>query len=198
MALLVSGAVAYGVSFWLRRASGEIWNQVRFQLALPFSLIQLLFAVSYFTQIIPPVPLALQHIGIYHEVAKEKGQYRLSTLTPTWYFWRSGDQQFEARAGDKVHCFMRIFSPSGFADQLQVRWLYKDSRRGWQSADAIPLQVSGGRTEGFRAHAYKSNYQPGRWRVQVETTDGREVGRIYLTIVADATTAEREYNVQWQ
>jgi len=28
----------------------------------------------------------------------------------------------------------------------------------------------------------KANYQPGRWKVQVETTDGREIGRIYFRL----------------
>jgi hypothetical protein len=30
----------------------------------------------------------------------------------------------------------------------------------------------------------KSNYRAGQWKVQVETTDGREIGRVYFDLVA--------------
>jgi hypothetical protein len=50
--------------------------------------------------------------------------------------------------------------------------------------DSIPIRILGGRQEGFRGYGMKSNYQPGKWKVHVETTDGREIGRIYFTLEA--------------
>jgi hypothetical protein len=50
----------------------------------------------------------------------------------------------------------------------------------------------GGREEGYRGVTKKNNFAPGDWRVQIETRDGREVGRITFTIELDESTSERE------
>jgi hypothetical protein len=80
-----------------------------------------------------------------------------------------------------VYVFFRIFSPTRFADQVLMRWFRKDAD-GWQLTDSIPINIVGGREQGFRGYGVKANHQPGEWKVQVETTDGREIGRIYFRI----------------
>ncbi len=152
-----------------------------------------IFVIFYVLQVIPPVPLSLNYIGIFHGVKREGGDYVLSYNRPSWKFWQNGDQTFLARPGDNIYAFASVFAPNGFRDELRVRWLVKSSQ-GWQSADAIPISVYGGRTEGFRGYTAKANYQPGDYRVQVETTDGREIGRINLTVEADTETGEREWS----
>jgi hypothetical protein len=177
----------------LRALSARIADRMvlRNQILVPGALVQAVFLALYVAQAIPPVPVSIDYLGIYHSIEKENGQYRLGYYRPWWKIWQNGDQSFAARPGDKVYCFVRIFSPTRFRDQVKVRWLFKD-RRGWQSSDAIPLEIVGGRNEGFRGFAFKANYQPGDWRVQIETTDGREIGRIAFSIEADASTEPRE------
>ena len=149
------------------------------------------FALFYALQIIPPVPLSLKYIGVFHSVKKEGGEYVLTTNRSKWLFWQNGDQSFFARPGDQIVTFVRVFAPNGFHDQLQVRWLLHGAR-GWQKVDVIPITVNGGREHGFRGYTVKSNYQPGDYRVQIETTDGREIGRIGLTVEPDDGSAPRE------
>jgi hypothetical protein len=48
--------------------------------------------------------------------------------------------------------------------------------------DSIPIKIVGGRAEGFRGYGFKSKYQPGAWKVQIETNDGREIGRVYFDL----------------
>lgn len=150
------------------------------------------FALFYALAIIPPVPLSLQYMGIFHEVRKENGEFILSHSRPFWKFWQNGDQTFLARPGDSVVAFVRVFAPRGFQDQLFVRWML-DTPRGWEKQDLIPITVNGGREEGFRGYTAKANYQPGLYRVQIVTTDGREVGRISLSIKPDESTEPRVY-----
>ena len=142
----------------------------------------IIYAILYFTKVLPPVPLSIKHIGIYHGVTRVDGGYQLEMRRPEWRFWESGDQTFEAAPGDKLYCFIQVFSPARFHDELKVRWRYRDPRSGWTKGDAIPLGVSGGREDGFRGFTTKANYSPGSWRVGVETSDGREIGRISFDV----------------
>jgi uncharacterized membrane protein YoaK (UPF0700 family) len=168
---------------------------LRTHVLYPYVIVQTIFTILYFSHAIPPVPLSVSYIGIYHEVEKSEGEYLLSYQKVPYKFWQHGDDPFHARPGDVVIAFVQIFSPSGFKDQLQVRWLLHHDTLGWQSQDAIPLQVMGGREEGYRALTKKSNYQPGEWRVQIETMDGREVGSLRFTIIEDASTDERHFTI---
>ena len=164
-------------------------RDVRRQVIAPFALVALGFSALYLVKAIPPVPLSLSAIGIYHEVHREGERYALTTTRPRWKFWQRGDQTFLARPGDQIHCFISVFSPTRFRERLQLRWLFRDPSGGWQEAGVTPIDVVGGRDGGFRAESVKSRYQPGRWRVRVETSDERELGRIDLTVIEDLSSA---------
>jgi hypothetical protein len=162
---------------------------------LPGLSVNGLLLLLYLVKAIPPVPLSVQYIGIYHDIQKGPEGYQLMRLRPDWKFWENGDQTFEARPGDRIFCFVRVFAPTRFRDRVQVRWSFHDPKRGWTKWDAIPLNISGGRSEGFRGYAFKENYQPGDWRVDIETEDGRDVGSIRFTVTPDETETPRLYNV---
>jgi len=143
------------------------------------------FLASYLLRVIPPVPLSIPFIGVYHAVERTDEGYRLSHERPWWRFWHNGDQWFRAQPGDNVYVFFRVFSPARFSDEVRIRWFWKPWRPGgpgWAAQDSIPIKIVGGRREGFRGYGVKANYQPGAWKVQVETTDGREIGRIYFDL----------------
>lgn len=152
-----------------------------------------LFLIFYFLGWIPPVPLSIQNMGIYHMIEKKDGQYIASHERPWYRFWQNGDQEFTAQPGDKIYFFAKIFSPGRFHDSIYLHWFYKDPKRGWQSADRIPINITGGRKGGFRGFAIKQNYQNGEWKVSVETTDQREIGRLYLEVRKVDTISERQF-----
>lgn len=164
--------------------------------ALPGISIIFIFALFYALGWIPPVPLSAKMQGIYHNVEKANGKYLLSTERTWWKVWQSGDQDFKARPGDKIYYYAQIYSPARFSDQIYIRWLFKDPVRGWQKTDRIPLQITGGRDEGFRTSTLKSNYQPGEWRVQVETTMGHEITRLNFTVTNDESVEPRNLYIQ--
>jgi len=171
-----------GVVWWIGKSKPELFLRARRQMLVPLGGVLVGFLVFYFFRLIPPVPLSIPFIGVYHAVEKTQDSYRLSHERPIWRIWQHGDQEFLAQPGDRVYVFFRIFSPTRFSDQVQMRWYWKDEARGWVLQDTIPIKIVGGRAEGFRGYGFKSNYQAGEWKVQVETTDNREIGRVYFTL----------------
>ena len=154
----------------------------RRQILVPLGCVLVLFLTFYFFRLIPPVPLSIPFIGVYHNVEKTEAGYRLSHERSAWRFWHNGDQSFVARPGDRVYVYFRVSSPGRFADELQMRWHWKDPARGWTQHDRIPIRIVGGREQGFRGYGFKSNYRAGDWKVHVETADGREIGRVYFSL----------------
>ncbi|MBI3564837.1 MAG: DUF2914 domain-containing protein, partial [Elusimicrobia bacterium] len=169
----------------------EARSVLRRHLIIPYACVALGFAGLYFAKIIPPVPLSLSEIGVYHEVRRDGDAFVLTRTRSKWRFWERGDQTFLARPGDKAYCYVSVFSPTRFSERLQVRWLYKDPVDGWGEADAIPLAIVGGRDGGWRGFTVKAKWKPGRWRVRVETSDRRELGRVDLTVAPDDSAAPR-------
>lgn len=154
---------------------------IRFLMA-PGTGVLILFLVFYLFGWIPPVPISITNMGVYHNLEVENGTYRLSYERPWWKFWQNGDQTFKARPGDKIVFFVQIFSPSRFDDQVLLNWNFYHPKRGWLSSDRIPIRIVGGRSQGFRGYTVKQNFEAGQWRVLVETTNGHEIGRMYFDV----------------
>ena len=154
--------------------------RARRTILVPLGCVLAGFLALYLFRLIPPVPLSIPFIGVYHGVERTELGYRLSHERPWWRAWHNGDQDFAAQPGDKVYVYFRVFSPTNFSDQVLLRWYRKGE--GWTLQDTIPIRIVGGREAGFRGYGVKTNYQPGGWKVQVETTDGREIGRVYFDL----------------
>jgi hypothetical protein len=165
---------------WLRGRAPGHFPRVRNQILVPSGLVLVVFLAGYFFRVIPPVPISIPFIGVYHAVERTGDVYRLSHERPQWRFWQHGDQQFRAQPDDKLYVYFRIFSPARFSDEVRMLWYWKE--RGWVLQDSIPIKIVGGRAEGFRGYGFKSKYQPGAWKVQIETNDGREIGRVYFDL----------------
>ena len=180
----------------IRRWSPERYPAVRQQMLVPFGLMLIVFLGAYLLRVIPPVPLSVPFIGVYHSVERTKDGYRLGHERPAWAFWRNGDQQFRAQPGDRIYVFFRVFSPANFADEVQMRWFRREAQ-GWTPQDTVVIKIVGGRAEGFRGYGLKSKYQPGAWKVQIETTDEREIGRVYFD-VETAPASARSFRVDTQ
>jgi len=177
------GCVPLLLGAWLvGRAGAQRFALARRQILVPLGGVLIGFLAFYLFRLIPPVPLSIPFIGVYHQVERAGDSYRLSHERPAWRIWHNGDQHFLAQPGDRIHVFFRIFAPARFADQVQMRWSWNDPARGWVAHDTIPIRILGGRELGFRGYGVKSNYQPGEWKVQVETLDGREIGRVYFDV----------------
>lgn len=181
----LTAGVLYGIYILLQRKITD-QNALLKSLVTPGMSVLSLFLVFYFMGWIPPVPLSITQMGIYHSIEKSDGQYIVSHEKPSWKFWQKGDQDFVAEPGDKIYFFAQIFSPARFSDSVILHWYHKDPKTGWQTTDRIPMSITGGRKSGYRGFSSKQNYPEGEWRISVETTDGREIGRIYFDVTKSA------------
>lgn len=195
LALTATGLVLWAVYKFLMKQVNDA-ELLKRHLVLPGASVSGLFLVFYLLGWIPPVPLAVEEMGIYHDIQKNNGSYFLSHENPWYKPWNNGDQDFSARPGDKIHLFAKVFSPARFDDTVILHWQKFDVANGWMTTDKIPLRVTGGRVGGYRGHASKGNYTPGDWRVGIETTDGREIGRIPFSISLATNSEPRNFKVE--
>jgi hypothetical protein len=91
---------------------------------------------------------------------------------------------FYSGDGIPVYCFVRIYAPTQFQHKIFLTWLwYDETLQRFTPQDRIPIQITGGREEGFRGTAYKSNYKPGNWKIEIETEDFRPLGILKFRIL---------------
>ena len=145
-----------------------------------FGLIALLVGF-YFMNWIPPVPLSMKFGGIYREVQRQGDQFLL-TYDRKWYeVWKRSENPFPA--DEPIYCFTAVFAPVTLNTTVYHHWYFRsNSSKPFTHADKIPIKISGGRDGGYRAYTFKQRLDPGDWRVDVETEDGRVVGRVSVRV----------------
>lgn len=150
------------------------------------------FNFLYFANIIPPIPLSLKDVGIYHSVVKfENGEYQLKYESGRWFEpFKKSDNIFHAVEGDSVFCFAQVFAPTKLQTDIVHVWEFKDPDTGdWEEHASLSYNIAGGRDRGFRGYTLISNYFDGTWRCSVETQRGQVLGRETFTI--DSTEEPR-------
>lgn len=192
LAMAMTALTCWGIYKWMEKLV-EDQKHLKKHLAVPVVAVLGMFVVFSFIGWIPPVPMSVQEMGVYHHIEKKDGEYHLYHQNPWYKFWNKGDQDFKARPGDTIYFFAKIFCPGRFDDTVTLHWQRYDINEGWQTTDRIPMRVLGGREGGYRGHALKQNYSEGELRILVETTDGRELGRAYVAVTSDAPGEERVY-----
>lgn len=142
----------------------------------------------YFTNLIPPVPLALDAAIVAHNVEKQGDDYVVSFEQNEWYiFWRNHRTQYIQQPGESVYVFTSIFAPTAIKKAVFHRWSwYNESTKKWDVVDDLGYEITGGRDAGFRGYTYKSNVMPGLWKVDVVTEENLILGIIDFEIIMDS------------
>ena len=157
------------------------------------------YNVLYYTNIIPPIPLSLQEVGIYHQVVRnpDTGEYRLQYEPGAWWeFWQQNDSTFRAGAGNPVFCFSNVFAPTRIQTEIQHRWEWRDENGNWVEHARISYPIRAVGARGYRGFTFVQNYRDGRWRCSVETARGQVLGRQYFTIDTSAQPGELQQRVE--
>lgn len=85
---------------------------------------------------------------------------------------------------DGLCAFTAIHAPRGLREQVFHRWLFRG-----KEVLRIPLQITGGSTQGYRAWSCKQSFPAdaaGRWTVQVVTDAGQLIGVVRFRVEAAA------------
>lgn len=151
----------------------------------------IVFNFLYFFNFIPPVPLSLKDIGIYHSVLKQSGgdYVALYEPSPWWEFWRDTSSTYTLAAGGSASCFSSVFAPTSLTAPIFHRWEELDPATGaWVTQSLVSFGINGGRGDGYRGYTTKFGLTAGAWRCDVETDQGQLIGRIGFTVVAASTS----------
>jgi len=133
----------------------------------------------YFLNWIPPVPLSMKFGGMYHEVKRSGDHFELSYEKQWFEVWQRSSTT--VAADEPIYCFTAVFAPVALNTTIYHHWYYRlDASHPFTHADRIALKISGGREGGYRAYTFKQGLDPGDWRVDVETEDGRVIGRVVV------------------
>lgn len=147
--------------------------------------IYLLFNVFYFANIIPPIPLSLKESGIYHDVQRLNGGYIIKTEPSQWPgFFNNFNYIFHWKYGEPVYCYSAVFAPAKISADIMHRWSYfNEEKKEWEEKSLLGFPIIGGRDGGYRGYSVKYEIEPGKWRVDVITEQGKILGRIKFEIV---------------
>jgi hypothetical protein len=146
------------------------------------------FNALYFSNTIPPVPLALKDIGVFHNVVRtETGGYLVSYERPAWYeIWRQTSGVFHRSRGEAVYCYSSVFAPTRLRTPIYHSWQRKGEHGEWIREDRIPYTIEGGRDGGYRGYTIKQSIDEGSWRCVVETSNQLVIGEVRFNIVSVA------------
>ncbi|MDE1874646.1 MAG: DUF2914 domain-containing protein [Patescibacteria group bacterium] len=178
--LMITGVFIYVLS-WVAtertRKSGPI---LFLAIGGLFSLINIL----YFTDLIPPIPLALKEVGIYRSLSRlPDGTYETLGEPQQWFTLFAPQPVVHYVSGQPLFAFSAIFAPANLNTDIIHEWqMYDPTTHVWKTFGKIDLGISGGRALGYRTYSEEPSIQPGLWRVNVETPRGQILGSMVFTV----------------
>jgi hypothetical protein len=160
--------------------------------------IYIAFNFLYFTNIIPPIPLSLKDVGIYHSVVHfENGDYQLKYEKGKWYQpFKNSDRIFHPAPGDNIFCFAKVFAPTKLKTDIYHSWERYDANSGvWVAHSRLSYSIAGGRGDGYRGYTLIQNYSDGKWRCSVETQRGQILGREVFIVDTQEEAGQMETRI---
>jgi len=181
---LASGAVAVvAFLFFLSLLAGldrARYRQVRWKLIGGALAITAAMNAFYFTGILPPLPLALSDVGVYHAIRHKGAIYEVQGESESWTQQLGLTRpMIHVARGQKLALYSAVFAPIKMTTRITHRWQWWDAyAKSWRTQTVVTFPISGGRDRGYRGYSIKTNPKPGDWRVDIDAEDGRLIGRL--------------------
>jgi hypothetical protein len=182
VSLAVIGAFIHFLYYLLPRdAQGN-----RHSLLMSIAGIFLAINFFYFTNLIPPVPLALKDAGVYHYMERTaSGKYFFQEEIKPWYAMFDFYADVHVVPGEPIYFYSAVFSPTRLDTNIIHSWQYYDAKQQkWIVSANIRFPIYGGADNGYRGYSEKTNFFPGKWRVDVTNDRGQVLGRTRFEIIS--------------
>lgn len=151
----------------------------------------------YFTNLIPPIPLSLKDIGVYHSVTKQgDGGYVVVGENKRFLDYLKFHEEVHWDGSKPLYIYSAIFSPGSLNTNIVHEWQYRAGDGEWVTSTRIPIFISGGRDDGFRTYSTKYNLSTGLWRVNIETPRGQLLGRKVFEVVLSDEVLDLEVKIE--
>jgi len=188
--LFVAATIASVVLFLVDIHFASFWvsyiRQQKRQLFISIIIITGVMNVLYFTNIIPPIPLALREAGLYHNIQLMGGKYIMQGESEDFFETLQTaifGQTLHVASADRVYLYTAIFAPANLQTTIVHHWQYYDEvQKIWVNKGKLPFTINGGRQEGYKGYSYNSNLTPGKWRVSVQTERGQVLAKVQFTV----------------
>jgi hypothetical protein len=178
--------------FILKYISRDKYVASRWQLIATIISIFAVVNILYFTNLIPPIPLAVKDSGVFHTIERDQqGNYEVSFEKKTWKDYFNAYEYFHKVQDEPVYAYTAIFAPTHFDTSIYHEWQHRDeTTNAWVTTNTILLPIVGGRDGGYRTYSMKTNLEPGMWRVNAITKRGEVIGRVRFQIVDNQSVPE--------
>lgn len=164
----------------------------RVRIIIGVSVVLVLINTFYLTGVIPPVPLVMKKVGVYHSLAWDGvSMYVVSGEAKPWWGFLDSYPTYHHAPNDSIYVIAAVYAPTALATTIIHDWQYFDPlTNSWQSTARIRVPIVGGREDGYRTYSMKQSVQPGKWRVDVKTSLGQIIGRVRFEVVPDNESYE--------
>jgi len=192
---ILAGGISFIVTllfmYILSKISKDEFGKNKYKTIASLLGILLVFNGCYFLNIIPPIPLSLKESGVYHGIIKNtNGTYTAETeKLNSWKRFFAFHEMFRYTKNETAYVYTSIFSPNDLNLPIIHEWQRLDkTTKNWITENVVLLPIIGGRDGGFRTYSFKTNLEPGRWRVNVKTETEQLIGRVSIVVEKTSET----------
>lgn len=167
----------------LERFGREAFAASQWKIAGGAAAVYALINLFWFTNILPPLPIALAGSGVYNSVKKVGDAYIAVGEPAPWYATLLSPRLVRVERGKPLYVFSAVFAPVAFSMRVEHRWQHYDpARKRWVTVSTVVYPINGGRDGGYRGYTIKRHPEPGDWRVDIATEEGRLLGRVRFRV----------------
>jgi hypothetical protein len=122
---------------------------------------------------------------VYHNVSHVPGAYlgAEETNQPWEVKYLGFAPTLHITSGAELYAYSSVFAPTALTTSVVHKWQWYDpTKKAWVTEASISYPIIGGRDGGYRGYSLLPISFAGKWRVSIETVDGRVIAQLPFTV----------------